>query len=150
MPQFRKLTRYELVDDAGDHRRACSADNSSSGLVHDVNIDPRAFPVVKWRWKVPQLIPGADNTQRELEDAPARVEFAFSGNMPVLPFNERIFFAQVKAMAGIDVPYATLEYVWGNGAPVGTILLNTWTSRIRMLLVQSGAEGPRAVGERGA
>ena len=116
------------------------ADNASSGLVYDVDIDPRESPVVRWRWKVPRIIENADNTKRELEDAPARIEFAFSGKMSVLPFNERLFFAQIKAIAGIEVPYATLEYVWGNGAPAGTIIINTWSSRIRMLLVHVGAE----------
>jgi hypothetical protein len=69
------------------------------------------------------------------------VEFVFSGNTPALPFNERVFFAQVKAIAGIDVPYATLDYSWGSGAPAESIVRNEWTSRIRMLLVRSGPEG---------
>ena len=138
-PRFRKLTRYELVDDAGTTVVRASADNSSSGLAYAVNIDPRALSVVRWRWKVPQLIPDADNTQRERDDAPARIELTFSGDVSALPFGERLFFAQVKATAGIDIPYATLEYVWGNGAPAGTVIVNTWTSRIRVLLVRSGS-----------
>jgi len=141
LPKFRRITRYELVDDSGITVVHAFAENSSSGLVQDVNIDPRKFPVVRWRWKVPRPIPGADNTRRQGDDSPARVEFVFSGPTPALPFNERVFFAQVKAIAGIDVPYATLDYSWGSGAPAETIVVNQWTSRIRMLLVRSGPEG---------
>jgi len=140
LPKFRKLTQYALVDDAGTTVVHAVANSSSSGLAYDVNIVPDQLSVVKWRWKVPRVIPSADNTRRETEDAPARVEFAFSGKTTMLPFNERLFFAQVKALAGIDVPYATLEYIWGGGAPVGTIIVNSWSSRIRMLVIQSGAE----------
>ena len=138
LPKFRKLTQYALVEDAGTTVVHAVANNSSSGLAYDVNVDLHTSPIVKWRWKVPHVIPGEDSTKREREDAPARVEFAFSGKMTQLPFNERLFFAQVKALAGIDVPYATLEYIWGDGAPVGTVIVNSWSSRIRMLVVQSG------------
>jgi hypothetical protein len=140
LPSIRKLTVYELVDDAGTTVVRARGQNSSSGMVYDVNIDVRAFPVVRWRWKVMELIPGADNTRRDGEDSPARIEFAFDGDKPNLPFNERLFFTQVKAIAGIDVPYATLEYIWGSGAPEGAELINSWTSRIRTLLVRSGPE----------
>ena len=141
LPKFRKITRYELVDDGGTTVVRALADNSSSGMVHDVNIDPRKFPVVRWRWKVPRPIPGADNTRRETEDAPARVEFVFSGDKSTLPFNERAFFTQIKAITGVDVPYATLDYSWGSGAPAGSVVVNTWSSRIRTVLIRNGAEG---------
>jgi len=140
VPKFRKLTHYKLVEDTGTTVMHAIADSSSSGLAYDVNIDPDKSSVVRWRWKVPHVIPGEDNTQRDLEDSAARVIFAFSGKTSALPFNDRLFFAQVKALAGIDVPYATLEYIWGDGAPVGTIIANSWTSRIRMLVLESGAQ----------
>src|SRR5262249_27454558 len=48
--------------------------------------------------------------------------------------------AQVKAWTGMDLPYATLEYVWGEGASKEAIIENTWTGRIRMLMVESGPD----------
>ena len=138
LAKFRKLTQYELVQDGGATVVHAVAEGSASGLAYDVNVDPRQLSTVKWRWKVPHIIPGEDNTKREVEDAPARIALTFSGKRSLLPFNERLFFAEVKALAGIDVPYATLEYIWGNGAPAGTVIVNSWTSRIRMLVVESG------------
>jgi hypothetical protein len=138
--RFRSPTRYETVDDNGTTVILASAKASSSGLAYNLSIDPRKCPHLRWRWKVPRLIPGADNTQRALEDAPARIDLAFAGDLQSLPFAERMFFSEVKALSGIEIPYATLDYIWGNGAPAGTVILNTWTSRIRMLLVRSGAE----------
>jgi hypothetical protein len=139
-PKFRRATQYTLVNEAGTTVVHALADSSSSALAQDVSIEGNQLSTVKWRWKVPHIIPGEDNTKRESEDAPARVVFAFSGKSSLLSFGDRLFFAQVRALAGIDVPYATLEYIWGDGAPVDTVIVNSWTSRIRMLVVESGSQ----------
>lgn len=138
--KFRKETHYALVDDCGRTVVEASADGSSSGLIEPVDIDASKYPWITWRWKVPQLVPGADNTRRETEDAPARIEISFDGDWKKLTFGDRLWSSQVKAWTGMDLPYATLEYVWGDGAPKETIITNTWTSRIRMIMVESGPE----------
>jgi hypothetical protein len=141
LPRFKKSTRYELVDDGGLTVVRAFANGSSSGLAFNVDVDPRESPILRWRWKVPRAIPGADNTRRETEDAPARIEVIFDGPKSRLPFDERLFFAQVKAVAGLDMPYATLDYAWGAGAPADSVLINTWTTRVRSILVRSGSDG---------
>lgn len=141
--KFRKETHYALVDDCGTTILEARADGSSSGLVELVDIDTTKYPWLTWRWKVDGLVPGGDNTRRETEDAPARIEVSFDGDAAKLSIGDRLWAAQVKALTGIDLPYATLEYVWGAGAPKETIIENTWTSRIRMLLVESGPEHVR-------
>jgi hypothetical protein len=142
--KFRKETHYSLVDICGITVVEARAEGSSSGLVVLVDIDPSKYPWLTWRWKVAQLVPGADNTRRETEDAPARIEVSFDGDPKKLTIGDRLWATQVKAWTGVDLPYATLEYVWGAGAPKDTVIVNTWTGRIRMLLVESG---PERVGE---
>jgi hypothetical protein len=129
-----------MVDSCGTTVVEASADGSSSGLAEPLDVDPHKYPWLTWRWKVPQFIPGVDNTRRETEDAPARLEISFDGDMKKVPFEDRFFFAEVKALTALNMPYATLEYVWGDGAPRETVIINTWTSRIRMILVEIGAE----------
>ena len=138
--RFRKPTRYAMVDDCGTTVVEASAEGGSSGLVEVLDVDPRKYPVLMWQWKVPEMIPGADNTRADAEDAPARVELSFAGNTKKIPIQDRVFFTLVKTLSGLDMPYATLEYVWGNGAPRETVITNTWTSRIRMILVESGRD----------
>jgi hypothetical protein len=138
--KFRKETRYALVDDCGRTVVEAHANGSSSGLIELVDIDPSKYPWITWRWKVLRLVPGADNTRRETEDAPARIDVSFDGDAKKLTFGDRLWSSQVKAWTGMDLPYATLEYVWGDGAPRDTVIINTWTSRIRMILVESGSE----------
>jgi hypothetical protein len=132
------------VDDCGNTVVEARADGSSSGLIELVDIDPRQYPWLTWRWKVVLSIRGVDNARREADDAPARIDISFDGDSKKLTIADRLWAAQVKALMGIDLPYATLEYVWGDGAPRETVIENTWTSRIRMILVESG---PERVGE---
>ena len=138
--KFRKETRYTLVDDCGSTVVDARADGSSSGLIELVDIDPRQYPWLTWRWKVVLAIPVVDNTRREADDAPARIDVSFDGDSKKLTIADRLWAAQVKALTGVDLPYATLEYVWGDGAPAETVIENTWTSRIRMILVERGAK----------
>src|SRR5262245_20181143 len=138
--KFRKPTKYALVDDCGTVVVEAKADGSSSALAEPLDIDPRQYPWITWRWKVPELVPGIDNTKRATDDAPVRLEISFDGDMKKLSIDDKVFFFQVKAGTGFDMPYATLEYVWGEGAPAETVIVNTWTSRIRMLMLEVGSE----------
>jgi hypothetical protein len=114
-----------------------TADASAAGLVEFVDIDPHERPILTWRWKITQPVAGADTTKRWGDDAPARIMLSFAGDTQGLSFSDRLWFNQVKLISGIDIPYATLEYVWGAGAPIGTVVVNSYTSRIRTLLVRN-------------
>jgi len=138
--KFRKPSIYRLVDNGGTTVVEGTADHSASGLVEFVNIDPNERPILTWRWKITQPIEGADTTQRRGDDAPARVMLSFAGDVQSLPFSDRLWFNQVKLISGIDVPYATLEYVWGAGAPKETVVTNSYTSRIRTVLVENSPQ----------
>jgi len=43
------------------------------------------------------------------------------------------------ALTGQPMPYATLMYVWCNQRPVGSVIQNPRTDRIRKVVVESGA-----------
>jgi hypothetical protein len=141
---LKKPTQYRLTEDGGETVLKAVADASASGLYHPVNVDPREHPLLRWRWKTRDLIEGADNTQRHAEDSPVRLLVAFDGDISRLPLGDRMVFDQFKAFAKQDLPYATLMYIWENRQPVGSVIANQHTSRIRMVVVESG---PQAVGE---
>ena len=141
--KLREPSHYALVRDGGTTVLEGIAAGSASGLVQRLDIDPNERPMLVWRWKLIQPVDGADTTRRSGEDAPLRIMVSFDGDVQKLPFNERLFFDQAKAVWGVDVPYATLEYVWGSGAAVGTVVVNSYTSRVRIVLVESGPEPSR-------
>lgn len=140
LSRFKKPTEYRLVDYDGRTVVKARASSSASGLVHPVQIDPQRYPVLDWDWKVAELINGADNTKKHTEDSPARVVVSFAGDVSALPLADRMFFDNVRLMTRQELPYATLMYIWENRAPVGTIIPNLHTSRIKMIVAGSGKE----------
>ena len=138
--KFRAPTKFELLDDGGTTVAHAISENSSSVLLENINIDPNEYPVLRWKWKAPRLVPGANTTSRRTEDAPVRLIIAFEGDKDKLSFSDQITFAETRVLLGVEPPYATLEYVWGDGAPKETVVENGWNARIRLLLAQSGAE----------
>jgi hypothetical protein len=128
--------RFERVDRVRAMR--ADADASASGLVTHLAVDPLAHPILEWRWRVGGLVPGADIADRHAEDAPVRVVLAFDGDKRALPLKDRLFFEQVKFFSGRDMPYATLMYVWENRKPIGTVVHNPHTARVRKIVVASG------------
>ncbi len=135
----KKQTEYELVSDGDQTVLRAFADKASSGLRHEVDIDPIKHSWISWRWKTSGLIKTANNFQRETEDSPLRIVLAFDGDKDKLSFTDMILSDTVKLVSGHDLPYATLMYIWENKAPVGTVIANSRTGRIQMMVAESGA-----------
>jgi len=145
LSRFKKETAYRLVADAtGITVIEARAEQSASGLAKTLDIDPVLTPWIRWRWQVPSLIQGADNTSRHAEDAPVRVIVTFAGDMNTLDFEERAMAARVKALTGQTMPYATLMYIWENKATLGEIIESPHTSRVKMIVAETGATRSRA------
>ncbi|EJN02982.1 DUF3047 domain-containing protein [Herbaspirillum sp. YR522] len=140
----KKPTEYTLVEEGGRTVLHAKADQASSGLRHAVDIDVNRKPWLAWSWKTSALVPGADVSARETDDAPVRIVLAFDGDHDKLSLMDTILFDTAKLLTGHELPYATLMYVWDGKAPVGSVIANSRTGRIQMLVVQSG---PAHVGQ---
>ncbi|MDF3836783.1 DUF3047 domain-containing protein [Cupriavidus basilensis] len=135
------LTHYSLVAD--EHGTVLEADAvaSASALMHRGNVDLEATPQLSWRWKIEHPIDNADNSIAAQEDAPARLIFVFDGDKEKLSFGDRTAIQLARTLAGEDLPYATLMYIWSNTAPIGSVIDNPHTSRVKMIVVSGGPEG---------
>lgn len=134
-------TEYTLVVDEGVVVLRASAKGSASILAWRTDFDPRAFPMLSWRWKVTQPIAGADTRARRSEDSPARVMISFSGNPASLKASDRAAGALAEAISGHALPYAVLMYIWGAKVAPESTTVSALTSRIRMIAVSSDEEG---------
>lgn len=140
--RFKRDTRYQLVrDDDGVTVVQADAEQAASVLVKELDVDAAASPWLSWRWKVPELIAGADNTRHDKEDSPVRVVVSFDGDHDKLDFEERANAARYKALTGRDMPYATLMYIWENRLPVNEIIESRHSSRVQMIVAASGPAG---------
>jgi hypothetical protein len=135
-------TQYRLVYD----ERARSvvvharAERSATGLKQPLDIDASARPRVAWRWRVQDLIAGADNLDRHAEDSPVRLLLFFDGDKRRLPPRDQVALEMAEMVSGQSVPYATLVYMWENRQPVGSVIDSAHTGRIKMVVAGSGRD----------
>ncbi len=134
------LTQYTLVDDGGVTVLRADAKASASGVMRAMRVDPAVTPMLKWRWKVTNILQTSDMRTKEGDDYPARVYVMFDYPLEKLPFAERTKIRLARAMHDPHIPTATLCYVWDGKAPAGAMVESSYTSRVRMVVVESGAE----------
>ncbi len=135
---YKRNTVYRLENYQGRTVLAANSKTSASGLA--VKLRPRSAPNLwlQWEWKAVGAIPQADNADSQRDDAPLRILVAFDGNKSKLPLKEKLTFEMASLISGQELPYATLMYIWsGKNAP-NTVLNNAHTSRVKMIVVDSG------------
>jgi hypothetical protein len=139
----KESTSYGWSVKDGRPALSASSDRSASMWRRRVDVPAAALREVSFSWWVEDLVPGASVAEQDREDAPARVLLAFGGDASKLPQRTRMMFDLAEALTGEPPPYATLMYVWDGSAPVGSVIVNPRTDRIRKIVVDSGPENLR-------
>ena len=137
---FKKIptpTAYELVRDADTVVVKATSNAAASGLIKEVRIDPSAFPVVRWRWKIQNILNRSDVNRKSGDDYPARLYITFEYDPAKVSFGKKLKYQAGKALFG-DIPIAALNYIWDTKAAVGTIVDNAYTDFAKMIVVESG------------
>jgi hypothetical protein len=138
---YKKNTLYRLENYQGRTVLAANSKTSASGLA--VKLRPRSAQNLwlQWEWKAMGVIPQADNADSQHDDAPLRILVAFDGNKSKLPLKEKLTFEMASLISGQEMPYATVMYIWSGKNSVNTVLNNAHTSRVKMIVVDSGSDG---------
>lgn len=135
----KKPTQFHYARVDGREAMAVTSSASASMLRQDVRIEPGELGSVVFSWKVPELIAGADLASRDADDSPVRVVLVFEGDRSRFSPRDALLAELARALTGEEMPYATLMYVWCNRTPPGTVITNPRTSRVRGLVLESGA-----------
>ena len=134
-----KHTSYEVVKDGGMTIVKAVSEASASGLIKPVSIDPKEFPIVRWRWKIDNVLQRSNVAIKEGDDFPARLYITFEYDPDRVSFGKKLKFKAGQALFG-DIPIAALNYIWETKTPVGTIVDNAYTDFAKMVVVESGAQ----------
>ena len=137
----KRPTRYEAVaSDRGTVLRALAERAATGAYTRTARVlDPGV--VLSWSWRTDALIDEADVSDYDLDDSPARIALSFDGDKSTFGFRDKLFYEKVKLFTGVELPWASLMYVWDSQAPVGTVISYKHTNRIKYLVVESGADG---------
>lgn len=134
-----KATRFSLTRLDGSTVLRMDAENAGASLYRPFRVDPETTPVLSWRWRIANQIPGANLRTKQGDDLPARLYVMFDYPLDKLSFIERNKIRLARAVAGDMVPAAALCYVWDGKLPAGTNLWNAYTDRVRMIVAESGS-----------
>ncbi len=136
--KIEKHTVYTLVKDNDTVVIKAVAEASASGLTREIKISPKEYPLVQWRWKVSNILKKGDVHKKEGDDYPARIYITFEYDPTKLSFFEKAKYKTVKLLYGQYPPLAAINYIWESKAPVGTMVPNPYTDRVKMIVVESG------------
>jgi hypothetical protein len=139
---FQKVPKHTVYEPVKEGERVVVRARSAaaaSGLAREVRIDPRQYPVVRWRWKIENLLEKSDIRTREGDDYPARLYITFEYEPDKVSAGRRAKYRLGRLLFG-DIPIAALNYVWDGKAPVGTVVDNAYTDFAKMVVVRSGAK----------
>jgi hypothetical protein len=112
--------RRELGPDGEAIAKAFSRD-AGSMFMRRVVVDPAATPIVRWRWRVPGPVAGANERAKATDDAAARVYFVWG-----LRDKGDLFKAEA------------LGYIWGRTRRPGEIGASPFSDRIGIVCLRAG------------
>ncbi len=139
---FKKIpqhTRYSLVKNNGYNVVKAVSRRSASGLIRKISINPVLYPIIRWQWKITGVFSKGDVTQKDGDDYPARVYITFAYDPEKVGFFEKIKYEVAYLFYGEYPPISAINYIWANKAPMGTLVDNPYTSRVKMIVLQSGS-----------
>lgn len=146
---IRRHTVYSLVNEGDTVVIKADSDRSASGLVHALSIDPAAYPVISWRWKIDHTLRKGDVTRKSGDDYPARIYITFAYDPGRAGYLEQLKQKAARLVYGKDVPYRAISYIWASNSPAGSMAENPYTDRNMMFAVRGGdAETGQWVTER--
>ena len=132
------LSRFDVVTIEGHRALRVRADKSYGNLQHDLPaIRIGAGTTLNLRWRLDKGLSGADLRQKNGDDVALRVCALFDMPTTHLGFFERTFLFAARRISDQYVPAATLCYIWDDKLPVGTLLPNAFTRRVRYIVLDS-------------
>jgi hypothetical protein len=147
-PRVPRHTRYTVVRDRDAWVLRAESAGAASGLYRPLDVDPRVYRTLSWRWKVEDVLTGSDPRRKGGDDFAARVYVAFRYDPGTATAWQRARYGAYRLVYGRYPPGLALVYVWESRLPVGTVLDSAYTDRARIVVARSGgAEAGRWVTE---
>lgn len=136
----RKPTQYTPVHHEGRAAVLAYSESGNSTLRLRLSAPEPASGTLAFSWFVTELNPAFDLRERDTSDAVTRVVLVFDGDRSTLSRRDHMLSDLAQLVTGEPMPYATLMYVWDPQLPIGSLVYNAHTRRIRKLVVDSGPE----------
>jgi hypothetical protein len=139
---FRNIGRhtiYSISDENGTPVVMAKSVSSASGLTREIRINPFEYPIIRWKWKVENILKKGDAGRKEGDDYPARIYVTFQYDPAKAGFFEKSKYEAARLIYGQYPPHSAINYIWESKTPAGSILPNSYTNRTMMFVIESGS-----------
>ncbi len=137
-PKVQEHTRYSAESLNGETFLKAESRASASGLIHKGRYSVAQYPKVRFRWKIDRVYRNGDEHKKSGDDYPIRVYVVFAYDPEKAGPWEKLSYESYRMLYGEYPPHSSLNYIWANRAPVGTLLPSPFTERSMMKVLQSG------------
>lgn len=134
----KRFTAFEPVQVAGRSALRVRASSSVSILRQRFVPSLESVGRVSFSWRVDGLPRDADLSVASQADSPVRVILSFDGDRTRWSSRNHRLSEMSRLLTGEELPYASLVYVWSAKDPLGTVVVNPRTDRIRKVVLDSG------------
>ena len=131
-------TQYALVKHGDQVVVKATSRESSSGITRAITIDPKEYPIVQWSWKVENILKNGDVTKKSGDDYPARLYITFEYDSNKVGFFEKAKYEAANLLYGQYPPIGAINYIWESKSPIGIMVANPYTDRVKMIVIESG------------
>ncbi|MGH8543588.1 MAG: DUF3047 domain-containing protein [Gammaproteobacteria bacterium] len=139
-PNIGRHTSYTIERAGKDFWIKAESRESASALVRQIQIDPRVYPILRWRWRVENILQKGDARKKAGDDYPARVYANFLYDPNKASLWEKAQYGLPRSIYGEYPPKAALNYIWANKIKRGEVLDSPYTARAKLIAIQSGPE----------
>lgn len=133
-------TAYFTAAEGDNHFLKAVSSSAGTGLYKPVILNIKDYPILSWRWKAENMLVKADPRVKSKDDIVARLYIAFHFDPAQAGVIERWKYKAAKSRLGDFPPKWALIYIWDNRIPVGEAFDNAFTSKAKMIVVESGPE----------
>lgn len=143
-PKIERHTEYDITvsdeAEAGGAVLRARAKASASGLIFERTFAVADTPIVEWRWKVEDTVPGGDASKKDGDDYACRIYIIFPYDPAEASFGTSLKYNAAKLIYGEYPPLASLNYIWGNRKHPQEMIPNAFTEQAMMFLVETGRQ----------
>ncbi len=132
--QSKPATHFSVVNLDAERVLRVASSKSYGKLIHAVNAAPASPKRLQWDWRI-DLSPETDLRSRSGDDVALRVCAFYDWPSERMPAVDRARQALAELIAGETLPGAAVCYVWDTSLPIGTVMPNAFSRRIRMIVV---------------
>lgn len=118
--------------------------SSASSYGHLLQKGPWPAGQLSWQWRIDKGLQQADLQTKAGDDAALKVCVSFDHHDDNVPWGERLLLKFARSQSALDLPSATVCYVWDNRYAIGTTGANPYTKRVRYMVLRSGMTQARS------